>query len=162
MRLVDRGGYYVAETAVVVGDVRCGKGSSIWFGAVVRGDLARITIGRMTNIQDLVVVHTDPDKDLVIGSNVTVGHHAVVHGSRVGDQCLIGIGAILLGGSVVGKGSVIGAGAVVREGQIIPPRSLVVGVPARVIGVVGPKELRSHLARARRYYRLARRYLRRK
>lgn len=158
-KLIDHGGFYVAENAVVTGDVRCAKGVNVWFGAVIRADLAPIVIGEYTNVQDLCVMHTDPDEDLVIGKNVTLGHNAVIHGRRIGDACLIGMGAILLGGSEIGEGCLIGAGTLVREKQIIPPHSIAVGVPARIIGKTDAKTIADHLARAQGYCRNAMKYV---
>jgi carbonic anhydrase/acetyltransferase-like protein (isoleucine patch superfamily) len=157
-RLVDRGGFYVAENAVVLGDVRLAKGVSIWYGTVVRGDLASVTIGEDTNVQDLSVLHCDPGLDLVIGRHVTIGHKAMVHARSVGDAALIGIGAVLLAGARVGEGSIVAAGAVVRENQEIPPGSIAAGVPAKVIGPVDDAARKEALLRAARYLALARRH----
>lgn len=159
MKLVDRGGYYVAENAVVVGRVTIARGASIWYGAVVRGDMASITIGEYSNIQDNSVLHCDPGKDLVIGNHVTVGHMAMIHAKAVGDRCLIGIQSILLGGAVIGEGSLIAAGALVREDQVIPPRSVVVGVPGKVIGQTTDAQLKEAEERALRYATTARRHV---
>ncbi|MFU8839280.1 MAG: gamma carbonic anhydrase family protein [Nitriliruptoraceae bacterium] len=123
---------FVAETAVVAGQVRLAAGASIWFGCVLRSERSTITIGRDTNLQDLTVVHTDDGVPTTIGDRVTVGHRALLHGCTVEDDALIGMGAILLNGSHVGAGAVVAAGAVVREGQHVPPGALAVGVPARV------------------------------
>lgn len=158
MKLVDRGGFFVAENAVLVGDVRVAKGASIWYQAVVRADMSPITIGEFTNIQDGCVLHCDPGEDLSVGARVTVGHLAVIHARRVGDRCLVGIHSILLGGAEVGDGCLIAAGALVREGQKIPPRSVVVGVPGKVIGQVTDAQLRDFEERARRYHETARRH----
>lgn len=160
MRLIDRGGYFVAENAVVLGDVTLAKGASVWYGAVVRGDLAPISIGERTNVQDLCVLHCDPGLDLAIGAEVTIGHHAMVHGRRIGDRALVGINAVILGGAEIGDGSIVGAGAVVRENQIVPPRSLVVGVPARVIGRADDAAWEEALQRAERYLEAALRHAR--
>ncbi len=159
MKLIDRGGFYVAENAVVVGDVRIAAGASIWYQAVVRGDMAPIAIGELTNIQDGCVLHCDPGQDLVIGSLVTVGHMAMIHAQRVGDRCLIGIGSILLGGAEVGDGCLIAAGALVREGQKIPARSVVVGVPGKVIGQITDAQWKEAEDRAHRYRATARRHV---
>src|SRR5262245_19785721 len=134
MNLRDRGGFYVADNAAVLGRVTLGNGSSVWYGAVLRGDLASIPVGECSNIQDGCVLHCDPGKDLVIGKHVTVGHLAMIHAKSVGDRCLIGIHSTLLSGAVIGEGSIIAAGAVVREDQVVPPRSIVVGVPGKIIG----------------------------
>lgn len=158
MKLVDRGGFYVAENAVIVGDVTLGNGVNVWFGAVVRGDMAPIRVGDFTNIQDLCVLHCDPGMDLVIGAYVTIGHMATVHGKSIADRCLIGMQSVLLGGSEIGEGSIVAAGAVVRENQKVPPRSVVAGVPARVVGQVTDAQFRSFEDRALRYLETARRH----
>jgi len=124
---------FVAPGAVVIGDVTVGEGSSIWYNTVVRGDVGRVTIGRNTNIQDLCMLHMTTDvSDLIIGNEVTVGHHVVLHGCTVQDRCLIGMGAVILDNAVIGEGSVVASGAVVTEKAVIPPNSLVVGMPAQV------------------------------
>lgn len=123
---------YIAPTAVVVGDVRIADGASVWFGAVLRGDMDAITVGRNTNIQDNCVVHVDEGCPAVIGDNVTVGHHAVVHGCTVEDRALIGINAVVLNRAVVREGTVVAAGSVVREGQECGPWELLAGIPAVV------------------------------
>lgn len=125
-------GVYLAPTAVVVGDVEIGEGSSVWFGTVVRGDVYPIRIGRRTNLQDGSVLHvTGGAHALQIGDDVSIGHRAVVHGCTLGDRVLVGMGAVVLDGARVGDDSIVGAGAVVPEGASFPPRSLILGVPAR-------------------------------
>ncbi|MBX3418188.1 MAG: gamma carbonic anhydrase family protein [Pirellulaceae bacterium] len=124
---------FVASTATVIGDVTIGSQASVWFGAVIRGDVERIQIGACSNIQDLAVLHADPGLPCVIGQRVTVGHAAIVHGAVVEDDALIGIRATVLNGARIGSGSLIGAGALVTEGTEIPPGKLVLGVPARVV-----------------------------
>lgn len=124
---------WIAPTATVVGEVYLGPQSSIWFGAVLRGDVEPIRIGQQTNVQDLSCLHADPGKPCILGDRVTVGHRAVVHGATVEDECLIGIGAVVLNEAVIGRHSIVGAGAVVTEGKIIPPRSLVLGMPGKVV-----------------------------
>ena len=151
-------GAYVAGNATLRGKVVLGKGVSVWYGAVARGDLASITVGDYTNLQDGCVLHCDPGKDLRIGRLVTVGHLAMIHAREVGDRCIIGIHATLLSGAVVGEGSLIAAGALVREDQIIPPRSVVVGVPGKVIGQTDEAFWVESEARALRYHALARRH----
>jgi carbonic anhydrase/acetyltransferase-like protein (isoleucine patch superfamily) len=116
-----------------MGDVTLGPGASVWYGAVLRGDLDRIVIGAASNLQDGTIVHVDEGRPTIVGARVGVGHRAIVHGCTVEDDCLIGMGSVLLNGVVVGTGSVVAAGAVVREGMVIPPGSLVMGVPARVV-----------------------------
>ncbi len=159
MKLVDKGGFFVAENATVVGDVRLAKGVSVWYSAVVRGDMAPITVGELTNIQDGCVLHCDPGEDLTVGALVTIGHQAVVHGRRIGDRCLIGINCIILGGAEVGDGCLIAAGALVREKQKIPARSIVVGVPGKVIGQITDAQWAEFEDRAKRYHQTARRHV---
>jgi len=127
------GGAFAATNAILTGDITLGEDVGIWFGCVLRGDDASLTIGARTNVQDLTMIHADTDVPNVIGSEVTIGHRCVLHGARVEDRCLIGMGAILLGGSVIGAESLVAAGAVVREGFVVPPRSLVAGVPAKIV-----------------------------
>ena len=127
------GGGAAATNATLTGSRDLGVDVSVWFGCVLRGDDAPIRVGARTNIQDLTMIHADVDVPNVIGEEVTIGHRCVLHGAQVGDRCLIGMGAILLGGSIIGEESIVGAGAVVKEGMIIPPRSLVVGVPAKIV-----------------------------
>jgi carbonic anhydrase/acetyltransferase-like protein (isoleucine patch superfamily) len=122
---------YVAESAVVVGKVRIKAGASVWFGAVLRGDNEWIEIGRRTNIQDNCTLHTDPGFPLVVGEGCTVGHNAILHGCSIGDNTLIGMGAILMNGAQVGRNCVVGAGALIGEKKTVPDHSLVVGSPAR-------------------------------
>lgn len=139
-RFVRRGRALIADNAVVIGDVELGVDANIWFGVTIRGDDAPIRIGDGTNIQDNSVVHVDPGVTHRIGRNVTVGHGAILHGAEIGDHCLIGMDAILLGGSRIGEFSIIGAGALVPEGMVVPPRSLVVGLPGRVRREITPDE----------------------
>ena len=124
---------FVAPATVVVGRVRIGARSSVWYGSVLRGDDEEIVIGDDTNVQDLSMMHADPGYPAVLGDRVTVGHRAIVHGARVEDDVLIGMGAVLLNGARIGSGSVIAAGAVVTPGAEIPPASLVAGIPAKVL-----------------------------
>jgi carbonic anhydrase/acetyltransferase-like protein (isoleucine patch superfamily) len=124
---------FIARGAIVLGEVQLGRDASVWYNAVIRGDAERISIGEATNIQDLSMVHADPGYPCVVGSRVTVGHRVILHGCTVEDDCLIGMGAILLTGVRVGKGSIVGAGAVLLEGTEVPPGSLVVGIPGRVV-----------------------------
>ncbi len=124
---------FVHPRASVCGTVRIGAASSVWGGAVIRGDTEQITIGAASNIQDLCMVHADPGVPTTVGDRVTVGHRAILHGCRIDDDVLIGMGAILLNRCHIGTGSIVGAGAVVTEGVVIPPNSLVLGAPARVI-----------------------------
>jgi carbonic anhydrase/acetyltransferase-like protein (isoleucine patch superfamily) len=116
-----------------MGDVTLGARASVWYGAVLRGDMDRIVIGDDTNLQDGTIVHVDEGRPTLVGARVGVGHRAILHGCTIEDDCLVGMGSILLNGVVLSTGSVVGAGAVVREGMVIPPGSLVMGVPARVV-----------------------------
>jgi carbonic anhydrase/acetyltransferase-like protein (isoleucine patch superfamily) len=124
---------FLAAGAIVLGEVRIGRESSVWYHTVIRGDAERIVIGSQTNLQDLTMVHADPAFPCLVGSRVTVGHRVILHGCVVGVDCLIGMGAILLNGVHVGAGSVVGAGALLKEGQQVPPGSVVVGMPGRVV-----------------------------
>ena len=144
---------------MLTGDVTLGEDVGIWFGCVVRGDDAPLTIGRRTNIQDLTMVHADTGVPNTIGEEVTVGHRCVLHGARVGDRCLIGMGAILLGGSTIGDESLVAAGAVVKQGFDVPPRSLVAGVPARVLRQLTDEEVASIRESADGYVKKIRLYL---
>ena len=123
---------FIAPDASLIGRVRIGAYSSVWFNAVLRGDMAYISIGDETSFQDLSMGHADPGFPLIIGNRVTVGHHCVMHGCEVEDDCLIGMGAILMNGVKIGRGSIVGAGAVLLEGMEVPPFSMVVGSPAKV------------------------------
>ena len=125
-------GVYIAKTAVVIGDVTLGAYSSVWYGAVLRGDINRIVVGHHTNIQDNAVLHLADDFPCLVGNWVTVGHGAIVHACTVGNEVLVGMGAVILDGAVIGKQSIIGAKALVKQGMKITPGSLVVGAPARV------------------------------
>ncbi|MBM3927612.1 MAG: gamma carbonic anhydrase family protein [Sphingomonadales bacterium] len=126
-------GAWVAPSADVIGDVRLGEGASIWFGAVVRGDNTPILIGARSNVQEGAALHSDPGAPLTIGDEVTVGHHAILHGCTVGARTLIGMGAIVLNHAVIGEECIVGAGALVTEGKSFPPGSLIVGSPARAV-----------------------------
>ncbi|MHB1125629.1 MAG: gamma carbonic anhydrase family protein [Bacillota bacterium] len=126
-------GVFVAPGAWITGKVSIGKSSSVWFNTVIRGDAIHIHIGDNTNIQDNVAVHGEKDMPTTIGNRVTIAHNAVIHGCTIGDDAVIGIGAIVLNGAQVGQGTVIGAGAIVTEGSVIPPYSLAVGAPAKVV-----------------------------
>ncbi len=153
------GGAWIAQGAVVTGDVTLGEDANVWFGCVLRGDDAPLLIGPRSNVQDGTIVHADPGVPNRIGADVTIGHRCVLHGAEVGDRCLIGMGAILLGGSRIGAGSIVGAGALVKENAVIPPRSLVVGVPARVVREVTQEEYDHLLEHAAGYVEAVRRYL---
>lgn len=149
---------FVADGARIVGDVTIGEGSSIWFNAVLRGDTEPITIGRRTNIQDGCVVHTDPGFPCTIADGVTVGHAAVVHGARVGDNVTIGMHAVIMSGAVIGENSIVGVGAIVTEGTQVPAGSLVVGLPAKVKRSLAPEEIDHNRQAAKHYVERAARY----
>ena len=144
---------FVAPGATVMGTVTLGEGSSVWYGAVVRGDVATIALGAYSNVQDGAVIHCDGGVPAILEDYVTVGHRAVIHSAHVEQGCLIGIGAILLSGVRVGQGSIIGAGALVTKN--VPANSLVVGVPAKVARPVSAAEAADLIRHAQKYHRLA-------
>jgi len=150
----------VAPGAAVVGDVRLAEDVSVWYGAVLRGDLAPVTVGARTNIQDGTVLHVADDGPCVVGADVVVGHRAMLHACRVEDACLIGMQATVMDDAVIGAGSVIGAGAVITQRTVIPPRSLVLGVPGKVVKTLTAEEEAFHRAHAAKYVRLKENYLR--
>ena len=153
-------GVFVAPNATVIGDVELGDDASVWFGAVLRGDCGRIRIGARTNVQDLACIHMTTDvSHAIIGADVTIGHGAILHGCKVGDRCLIGMGSILLDNAEIGEGSLVAAGAVVTPGIRVPPGSLVVGNPGRVRRSVTEIEGRMGIDGAVHYVEAARRYL---
>ena len=152
--------FYVARDAVVVGDVVLAAGVNIWFTSVVRGDLARITLGPRVVVQDGCVIHTDADKPMSIEEGVVLGHGAVLHGCRVGRETLVGVGAKLLTASEVGAECLIAAGAVVTEKRRIPDRSVVMGVPGRIVREIKQEELERTRAVNAYYLELAQRYAR--
>lgn len=149
---------YIAPTAALIGDVTVGRDSSVWFGAVIRGDNAPITIDEGTSVQDNVVLHTEPGRALHVGSNVTIGHNAIVHCSEVGDNTLVGMGAILLDGAVIGKNCIIGAGAVVKENAIVPDGTMMVGVPAKAVRELSEAQ-KAKLGEQSHYVALSKEYL---
>ena len=149
---------WIADSATVLGEVHIGARSSVWFGAVIRGDIEAIRIGEETNIQDLACLHADAGKPCTLGSRVTMGHQAIVHGATVEDECLIGIGAIVLNGAHIGQHSIIGAGAVVPEGKVIPPRSLVLGMPGKVVREVTEADIARILHGYQHYVEAAAKY----
>ncbi len=149
---------YVADGAMVIGDVEVGEDSSVWFNTIVRGDINAIRIGRGTNIQDNSTVHVTARDAVVIGDEVTIGHGVTVHGCTIEDFCLIGIGAVVLDGAVIGRGSVVGAGAVVAPKTVVPPGSLVLGVPGKVAKTLGQGAVDANRATAAHYVAYARSY----
>jgi carbonic anhydrase/acetyltransferase-like protein (isoleucine patch superfamily) len=151
---------YVAPTALVIGDVELGEGSSVWHGAVLRGDVSSIRIGSFSNIQDLCVCHvTTGGPALVVGSRVTVGHRAVLHSCTIEDGCLIGMGSVLLDGATVGRGSIVAAGSVLLQGFSGPPYSLLAGVPAAVKKSLERATAERLAEQADEYHKLALAYL---
>src|SRR5215831_6664712 len=146
--------------AAVVGDVTLGEDVSVWYGCVLRGDLRPVTVGARTNIQDGTVVHVADDGPCDIGADCIIGHRAMIHACRVEDACLIGMQATILDQAVIGAGSIVGAGALVTQRTVIPPRSLVLGAPARVVRPLGPDTEALHRALAAKYVRLKENYLR--
>lgn len=146
---------HIAPGAQVLGDVTLGPHCSVWYNAVIRADEAPIVIGATSNIQDCAVIHVSRDHPVVLGEGVTVGHGAIVHGCSVGDNTLIGMGAIVLDGAVVGRDCIVGAGALVTQGMAIPDGSVVVGVPARSIRSMSEEDIAANRANAAEYVRLA-------
>ncbi len=165
--LVGSGGW-VAPNATLIGDVELGEDVSLWFGTVVRGDVHRIRIGARTNIQDACLLHVtqhtgterldDDGHPTLIGNEVTVGHKVILHGCTVGDLCLIGMGAILLDGAEIGAESIVGAGSVVTPGKKFPPRSLIMGTPAKVVREVSQEQVREMQSSWQRYVALKNEY----
>lgn len=149
---------FLAETATVIGDVNIGEGTSIWYNAVIRGDIENITIGRFSNIQDNSMVHTDSGMPTKIGDYSVIGHNAVIHGCTIGNNCLIGMGAIILSGAVIGDNSIIGAGSIVTEGKIILNNSLVIGIPGKFKREVTDEEIKNITNNAIRYNQLSQEY----
>ncbi len=158
---------FVAPGAHIIGDVKIGSDSSVWFGSVLRGDIHRIHIGKRTNIQDLSMLHvthyTLSDKSdgnpTIIGDDVTIGHHAMLHGCIVENACLIGMRATILDGARIGEESIVGAGALVTKGKIFPPRSLIIGSPAKVVRQLNDEEVASLYNSAYRYVEYKNRYM---
>jgi carbonic anhydrase/acetyltransferase-like protein (isoleucine patch superfamily) len=134
------GSYFIADTAVVIGKVRLLKSTSIWFGAVLRGDNEWIEIGEGSNVQDNCTCHVDPGFPLVIGKNCTIGHNVIMHGCTLEDDALVGMGSIVMNGAKIGRYSVVGAGSVITEGKQFPEYSLIIGAPARVIRTLTPEQ----------------------
>ena len=145
---------FVANSADVIGDVKIGNESSVWFGAAIRGDEGKIVIGERSNIQDNATVHSET----TIGNDVTVGHNAIVHGCTVSDNVLIGMGAIVLDGAIIGKDSIVGAGALVTGGKTFPERSLILGSPAKAVRELTDDEIKATKANADEYVRLSKNY----
>ena len=149
---------WVAPSGDVIGDVRLGDEASVWFGAVIRGDNTPILIGARSNVQEGAALHSDPGAPLTIGEDVTVGHHAILHGCTVGARSLVGMGAIVLNRAVIGEDCIVGAGALVTEGKAFPAGSLIVGSPARAVRTLDDAAKAMLLASARVYVAKAREY----
>ncbi len=147
---------WVAPNATVVGDVTLESQSSVFYGAVLRGDIARIVVGEGSNIQDNAVVHLADDLDAIIGRWCTIGHCAIVHACTIEDECLIGMGATVLDGAVIGARSIVGAGAVVKQRMVVPPGSMVLGTPARIVRSLTPEEMAGLRPWAEKYVHVAR------
>lgn len=154
------GTVYIEDSACIVGDVEIGAYTSVWFNAVVRGDVNYIRIGERTNVQDNSVLHVTKDiYPLIVGSDVTIGHGVVLHGCIVKDRCLIGMGAIILDDATIGEDSIVGAGALVTEGTKFPPKSLVLGVPARIVRQLKDDEVKGILKSAENYMEYTKNYI---
>jgi carbonic anhydrase/acetyltransferase-like protein (isoleucine patch superfamily) len=149
---------WVADSAEVMGRVTLGADASVWFGTVVRGDTESITIGAGSNIQDASVLHADLGKPLVVGCNVTVGHQVMLHGCTIGDESLIGIGAVVLNGARIGRNCLVGAGALVTEGKEFPDGSMIIGSPAKAVRQLSPEQIEGLRQSARHYIDNARRF----
>ncbi|BCS81870.1 gamma carbonic anhydrase family protein [Anaerocellum diazotrophicum] len=149
---------FVAENAVIIGDVEIGENSSVWFGCVLRCEENRIIIGKNTNIQDLTTIHTDHCCSVIIGDNVTVGHNVVLHGCEIGNNVLIGMGTIIMNGSIIGDNCLIGAGSLITQNMVIPPNTLVFGRPAKVIRELTPEEIEKIAISAKEYIELSNEY----
>ena len=149
---------YIAPSAVIIGDVVIEDDASVWFGAVVRGDRDRITIGSGTNVQDNCTLHVDSDHPLRIGAQTTIGHNAVVHGCTIADRVLIGIGSVVLNDAVIHEGSVVAAGSVVPEGMVVGPLALAAGVPAKIKKTYDQTRIETHVREASIYLQLSKDY----
>ena len=149
---------WIAPNAVIIGKIKLEKNSSIWFNAVLRGDIELITIGENSNIQDGSVLHTDPGYPLTVGKGVTVGHMVMLHGCQISDDTLIGIGSIILNNAKIGKNCIVGANTLITENKIIPDNSLVVGSPGRVLRKVTEEEIKAILENGKHYVDISKKY----
>ncbi len=154
----DRETNFIAPDAVIIGNTRLGRDVSVWFGAVIRGDNDAITIGDRSNVQENTIMHTDPGYPLSIGSGCTIGHKVMLHGCTIGDNTLIGMGAIVLNGAKIGKNCLVGAGALVTEGKEFPDNSLIMGQPAKVVRTLDEAQARRLSAGAEHYVHNGRRF----
>jgi carbonic anhydrase/acetyltransferase-like protein (isoleucine patch superfamily) len=150
---------FIADNSTIIGNVKLEEDCSVWFETVIRGDTSAITVGRGSNIQDNATLHGDKGFDLTIGKGVTIGHNAIVHGACIGDNVLVGMGAIIMNGADIGSNSIIGAGAVITEKQVIPDNSLVVGLPGKVIRTLSPEYVERIKWNASHYVELSKEYM---
>ncbi len=152
------GRFWVADNAMLMGRVVLEEDASVWFGAVLRGDNEEIRVGARSNVQDGCVLHTDPGYPLVIGTDCTIGHMVMLHGCKIGNRSLIGIGSIILNGAVIGEECVIGANTLIPEGKVIPPRSMVMGSPGKIVRSLSDEDIARFTGGAGRYVTNARRF----
>ncbi|AOF48491.1 gamma carbonic anhydrase family protein [Tetragenococcus halophilus] len=150
---------FVAENATIVGNVTLGKEVTVWFNSVLRGDYAPIFVGDRTNVQDGTVIHVDHDISCVLGNNITVGHQCLLHSCKIEDGALIGMGSIVMNNAMIGENSMIGAGSLVTQGTVIPPNSLALGRPAKVIRELTPEEIKGNKENVDHYCQLGKDYL---
>jgi carbonic anhydrase/acetyltransferase-like protein (isoleucine patch superfamily) len=150
---------FIAEGAMVIGDVTIGDHSSVWFNAVIRGDVGRVVIGKYSNVQDNCCIHTDTNGETILGDYVLLGHGAVIHSGNIGDKTLIAMNATVLNFAEIGAGSIVGAGAVVAEGKKFPPNSVIMGVPGKVVRELPPEDAEIRRRNAEHYAELAKEYL---
>ena len=158
--LPEAGAFWIAPNATVIGKVKLERMASVWFGAVIRGDNELITLGENSNVQDGAVLHTDPGLELVIGRNCTIGHKAILHGCTIGENTLIGMGAVILNRAKIGSNCLIGANALITEGKVIPDNSLVMGQPGKIMGELNDEAIARLTKSAEGYVRNWQRYAR--
>ncbi|UXM94096.1 gamma carbonic anhydrase family protein [Bartonella sp. HY329] len=157
--IVEKKTSFVAKSADIIGQVIINDSASIWFGAILRGDNEPIIVGEGSNVQDGATIHTDKDIPVTIGRNCTIGHRAIIHGCIIGDNCLIGMGAVIMNKAVIGENSIVGAGALVTEGQVFPANSLIIGCPAKVKRSLTEGEIAKNTASAKLYQKNSIRYI---
>ena len=142
---------WIAPSADLIGNIEIGADSSVWFGCVIRSDVNEVRIGKNTNIQDLSCIHTDTNSKTIIGDNVTIGHKVMLHGCKIEDNCLIGMSATILDDAVIGEGSIVGANSLVTSGKVFPPRSMIMGSPAKVVKQLTQEDVDKLIAHAAHY-----------